>query len=157
MMIKSSSKAHGTVQLAAPVSGRCIPLHAAYIPQSFFAQLGHGFVIVPTDGTVTAPFDATITRTSEDRRSVVLVDRKTGCVAVISADYIGSSDAFHLNVRPDQQVSKGDTLFTLDTSKLRMGTRSILIPCVVTNMLPAETHYGDMVGSETTVLTAVAS
>ena len=156
MMIKSSSKAHGMVQLSAPVSGRCIPLYAAYIPQSFFAQLGQGFVIVPTDGIVTAPFDATITRASEDRRTVVLVDQKTGCVAVIAADYHGNADTFHLNVRPDQKVSKGDTLFTLDTSKLRMGTRSVLIPCVVTNMYPAETHYGDAIRSDTTVLTAIA-
>lgn len=145
-----------TTTMTAPVSGKCVPLHAIYNSTYSSGNMGHGVAIVPSEGTVAAPFDCVVTRVSETRRCVVLSDKATNYEVMIAADFAADVDAFHLAVAPGQELNKGDVLFTLDIDKVDIGIGSVTIPCVFsafTSIEDMNMTYGDAVRGETTILT----
>ncbi|MDO5547778.1 MAG: PTS glucose transporter subunit IIA [Eubacteriales bacterium] len=142
--------------MTAPVSGKCVPLQAIYNSTYSSGDLGQGIAILPTEGTVSAPFDCVVTRVSESRHCVVVSDTETNYEVLIAADFSFYSDAFHLAVAPGQKLSKGDVLFTMDLEKIDLGVGSVSVPCVFagfTSTNGMNMSYGDAVRGETTVLT----
>ena len=147
---------HSTTIMTAPVSGKCVPLHAIYNSDYSSGNMGQGVAIVPTEDTVAAPFDCVVTRVSESRRCVVLSDKATNYEVLIAADFAADIDAFHLAVAPGQELSKGDILFTMDIDKANIGVGSVTVPCIFSAFTSTEgmnMTYGDAVRGETTVLT----
>ena len=147
-----------TTTMSAPVSGKCVPLHAIYNSDYSSGSMGQGVAILPSEGTVCAPFDCVVTRVSESRRCVVLSDKATNYEVMIAADFAAdaATDAFHLSVAPGQALSKGDVLFTMDIDKVNIGVGSVTVPCVFSAFTSTEgmnMTYGDAVRGETTVLT----
>lgn len=145
-----------TTTMTAPVSGKCVPLHAIYNSAYSSGSMGHGVAIIPSEGTVAAPFDCVVTRVSETRHCVVLSDKATNYEVMIAADFTSDVDVFHLAVAPGQELSKGDVLFTMDIDKADIGVGSITVPCVFSAFTSTEgmnITYGDAVRGETTVLT----
>jgi phosphotransferase system IIA component len=142
--------------MTAPVSGKCVPLHAVYSQNSSFSSLGSGIAILPSEGTVSAPFDCVVARVSESRRCVILCDTVSNHEVLIAADFRGSSEAFKLMVQPGQLLKKGDILFTMDFDTVNQGIGSVTVPCVFSSFNTTDGMdivYGDTVRGETTILT----
>lgn len=142
--------------MTAPVSGKCVPLHAIYNSDYSSGKFGQGIAILPTEGTVVAPFDCVVTRVSEARHCVIVSDTATNYEVLIAADFSDCADAFHLTVEPGQFLHKGDILFTMDLNKVNYGVGSVSVPCILSGLMTTngvDMAYGDAIRGETTVLT----
>lgn len=126
--------------IVAPLKGRVLPL--SEVPDKTFAEkiLGDGLAIEPTDGLVTAPFDATVTQIFKTGHAIGL----NGPEGVELLIHVGidtvkmGGQGFKALVKNGDQVRQGDPLIEFDLNLIRSKAPSIITPVVITNS--AEFH-----------------
>lgn len=72
-------KTAAATQVAAPVTGKAVPL--AQVPDEAFAggHMGKGIAIEPSEGKLIAPFDGTVAHVIKSKHAVMLEDQQQDC------------------------------------------------------------------------------
>ena len=148
----------GAVSVKAPLSGRVLPLEQ--VPDEVFSQgiLGEGVGIEPTDSTVVAPADATVSTVMEESRHAVGLTLANGAELLI---HVGmdtvemKGDGFALHVKVGDKVRTGDKLITFDPDKIRAAGHPVTTAFVVTDAGDARPTFAtglDAVAGQTEVM-----
>jgi len=123
------------VLLKAPLSGIIYPIE--HVPDPVFSQkmVGDGLSIDPTDHTLCAPFDGTVTQLHGAGHAVTLT-HKSGLEVMI---HIGldtvelKSRGFKRYIEEGQQVKSGDPLIDFDMDYLALHTKSLMTQIILPN------------------------
>ena len=143
--------------LAAPLSGRVIPIDE--VPDPVFAQqvLGDGVGIVPSDGALLAPADGTVIQVAETLHAVG-IETADGLELLIhlGIDTVKlGGEGFRCLVKEGQKVKKGERLLEMDLAFLRGKGFDTTSPFIITNpdrVASLQPLVGEAVAGETTVL-----
>lgn len=123
----------GTV--LSPVKGTVIP--ASEIPDPVFAgeAMGQSVGIVPTEGTVYAPFDGTVMMLFPTKHAIGL-QSKDGLEVLIhvGVDTVQmNGEGFEAFVKQDDVIHAGDKLITFDRAKIKDANHPDTVIVVLTN------------------------
>lgn len=129
--------------IASPLSGEVIPM--SEVPDDTFASgvLGGGVAILPSEGKIVAPADATVSMLPASRHAVGLtLDDGTELLIHIGINTVElKGEGFTALVREGDKVNKGQTILTFDPAYLTAQGYSIITPVIVTdgadNLVPA--------------------
>lgn len=120
--------------LSMPVKGKVIPI--TEVPDSVFNQkmMGDGCAIIPEDGKVYAPANATIKMVAPTKHAVGLVtDDGFEILIHFGLDTVNlQGEGFTWHVKDDQVVEKGDLLFEVDLDLLKSKNLNTITPIVFT-------------------------
>ena len=130
-----NEKAARNVTVFAPVSGDVKPL-AECEDEAFATEvLGKGAVIVPTEGTVCAPFDGVVENLFRTGHAIGITS-DSGCTVLI---HIGMNtvrlegEGFTAHVKQGDTVRKGQKLITFDLEGMKAKGYVMDTPVLVTN------------------------
>lgn len=130
-----NEKAARNVTVFAPVSGAVKPL-AECEDEAFATEvLGKGVVIVPTEGTICAPFDGVVENLFHTCHAIGLTS-ESGCTVLI---HIGmntvrlNGEGFTAHVKQGEAVKKGQKLITFDLEGMKAKGFVMDTPVLVTN------------------------
>ena len=106
--------------LKAVVDGRCIPLEEVADPAFSGKALGDGVAFRPTDGTVVAPCDGTITLLPTTKHAfVVQADDGTQVLIHMGIDTVElKGEGFETHVSQGARVREGQSIVTFDLPTL---------------------------------------
>lgn len=123
----------GTVK--APVEGTVVPRDK--IPDETFASgvLGDGVGIEPSDSTVYAPFDGTISTVAESKHAVGITGPNDMELLIhVGVDTVAmNGDGFEPFVKEGDQVKAGQKLLTFDRDKIKKAGHPDIVVVLLTN------------------------
>ena len=126
--------------IVSPIKGKVIAIEE--VPDPVFAQkmMGDGCAIVPEDGKVYAPFDATVEMIAPTKHAVGLKS-KDGLEVLIhfgleTVELKGEGFTWH--VEEGQEVKKGDLLYEADYEMFTQKKINLITPIVITSKLEGE-------------------
>ena len=119
----------------APLAGKAVPV--SEVPDPTFAEglLGNGIAIIPSDGKVFAPCDATV-ETMFDTGHAVALSTANGAELLIHVglETVGLNGApFTIHVKNGDKVKKGQLLFEADLDAIKAAGLPIITPVLVCN------------------------
>lgn len=122
--------------LYAPVVGNAVPV--TEVPDPTFAEcmLGNGIAIIPSEGKVVAPCDATVDSMFETGHAVSLVAASNGAEILI---HVGLDTVmlkgkhFTIHCKSGDQVKKGDLLIEFDNEAIKAEGYNTITPVLVCN------------------------
>lgn len=121
--------------IASPLSGEVIPMNE--VPDDTFASgvLGGGVAILPSEGKIVAPADATVSMLPASRHAIGLtLDDGTELLIHIGINTVElNGEGFTALVREGDKVNKGQTILTFDPAYLTAQGYSIITPVIVTD------------------------
>lgn len=123
------------IEIAAPMTGTIVNI--ADVPDEVFSSgaLGEGAAILPTDGKVYAPIDATVSSVMDSRHAVGLTT-DSGCEILIHVglDTVAlEGKPFTYSIKEGDKVKKGDLLITADLDMITKAGYKLHTPVLVTN------------------------
>lgn len=125
----------GKITIASPVKGEVVPLES--VKDATFAQhvLGQGAAVVPVEGRVVAPADATVDTVAETGHAIGLHTAEGAELLIhIGMDTVElGGKHFAVKVRQGQAVKKGDTLIDFDMDAIKKAGYELTTPVIVTN------------------------
>jgi len=125
----------GGAQVAAPLTGRVIPL--AEVPDPVFSQgmMGQGVAIIPTEGRLVAPFDGEVSAIFPTGHAVGLTHPSGAEILMhVGVDTVNlKGQHFTAKVVQGQHVKAGDTLVEFDIPAIEAAGYSLATPVLVTN------------------------
>ena len=120
----------------APITGIVKPIEET--PDPTFAQkmMGDGVVIIPTEGTVVSPCDATIQFVFGTNHAIGLnSDNGTEILIHVGIDTVQlNGEGFEVFVKDGDRVKQGQPLLKFDLSFIEENATSIATPIVFTNL-----------------------
>lgn len=136
------------LEIACPVKGTVIPV--TEVKDEAFASrgIGDGIGIIPQDGNIYAPFDGTIEAVFPTGHAIGLSSNGVSLLIHIGIDTVKlNGEGFHLMVKQDDYVKKGDLLVSFDRKLLEEKGYDPTVICIVTEMgeqahLKIESHCG---------------
>ena len=123
--------------ILAPITGTVLNLSDCP-DQTFSSEMvGKGLGIVPTEGTVVAPFDGVVTMTTGTNHAIgLLSDAGVEMLIHIGIDTVElGGDGFQRVVNQGDRVTLGDVLLTFDIETITKAGLSLYSPVVITNTL----------------------
>ena len=151
-----------TYEFVSPATGKCVPIEAVYDKTLSSKVLGDGVAIFPTagEGTVSAPCDCVVSRVSEAKNAVTILDTVRDIEIMLCAE-VGTdmhSPKVSFCVEPGQTVKTGETLFTCDVDDIRAHGYQVEFPCIITNapLSDIRATTGDVIRGESSVMTCEA-
>lgn len=118
-----------------PIEGEVIPLEA--IGDGVFSQgiLGKGCGINPSDETVYAPMNGTVTTVADTKHALgIMSDDGVEVLIHVGMDTVGmNGNGFSVLVKPDQKVKCGQPILTFSASKIKAADCPTTTAFVVTN------------------------
>ena len=119
----------------APLVGQVVPV--SEVPDPTFAEgmLGNGVAIIPTDGKVYAPCDATV-ETMFSTGHAVSLSAANGAELLIHVglETVGLNGApFTVHVKDGDKVKKGQLMFEADLDAIKAAGLPIITPFLVCN------------------------
>ena len=131
----------------APVAGQAVAI--TEVPDPTFAEgmLGNGIAIIPTDGKVCAPCDATVDMMFETGHAVSLVsDTGVELLVHIGLETVSlAGKPFTVHVKNGDKVKKGDLLIEADLEAIKAAGLNTITPvlvCNTDNYPTFKTHVG---------------
>lgn len=125
----------GKITIASPVKGEVVPLES--VKDATFAQhvLGQGAAVIPVEGRVVAPADATVDTVAETGHAIGLHTAEGAELLIhIGMDTVElGGKHFAVKVRQGQAVKKGDTLIDFDMDAIKKAGYELTTPVIVTN------------------------
>lgn len=122
-------------QLFAPMAGQAVPV--SEVPDPTFAEgmLGNGIAIIPSDGKVYAPCDATVDMMFETGHAVSLVaDCGAEILIHVGLETVGlEGKPFKLHVKNGDKVKKGDLMMEADLEAIKAAGLNTITPMLVCN------------------------
>ncbi len=124
-----------------PIKGKVLPI--TEVPDQVFAgkMMGDGFAILPEEGTVVAPADATILNLFPTKHAIGL-ETTTGREILIhfGIDTVNlKGEGFEALVSQGDKVTKGQPLLKVDLDFVAKNATSTITPIVFTNLKSGET------------------
>ncbi|GMA52834.1 hypothetical protein GCM10025857_41910 [Alicyclobacillus contaminans] len=123
------------IKIQSPLSGELVPLTEVEDEVFSSGAMGKGAAILPTDGTLVAPFDSKISSFFPTKHAIGLTD-ENGIELLI---HIGMDTVqldgkhFSSSVEEGQEVKQGDTLVNFDVEAIQQAGYSVVSPVIVTN------------------------
>lgn len=119
----------------APVSGTAIVLNQVQDPAFATGLLGKGIAIMPSDGKVVAPCDATVDTLFDTAHAVTLIsDFGAEILIHIGLDTVNLKGKFYTaHVQNGQQVKKGQLLIEFDLDAIKAEGYDTVTPMVICN------------------------
>ncbi len=119
----------------APVAGQVVPV--SEVPDPTFAEgmLGNGIAIIPSDGKVFAPCDATVDMMFTTGHAVSLVaDFGAELLIHVGLETVGlEGKGFTVHVENGQKVKQGDLLIEADLEAIKAAGLNTITPVLVCN------------------------
>ena len=119
----------------APMAGQTVPV--AEVPDPTFAQglLGEGIAIIPADGKVYAPCNATVDTMFETGHACSLVAENGAEILIhVGLETVGlGGKCFKVHVKNGQKVKKGQLMFEADLEGIKAAGPNTITPVVVCN------------------------
>ncbi len=127
------------LDLAAPMTGQVVAIED--VPDAVFASgaLGAGVAIIPADGKVVAPADATVSALMQPSKHAIgltLADESELLIHVGLDTVQLDGSAFEYHVSEGQAVKAGDLLMTADLDAIKAAGKQIHTPVLVPNPGP---------------------
>ncbi|WMC91882.1 beta-glucoside-specific PTS transporter subunit IIABC [Kineothrix sp. MB12-C1] len=140
--------------IGSPLKGKVVSLEQ--IPDEVFSKgiLGQGIAVIPSEGKVTAPCDATVVSVIDSKHAVGLQDvNGTEILIHVGLDTVGlKGEHFECLVTEGQQVRKGQTILIFDMDEIKKAGYQLITPIIISNtddyleVIAADTkqvNYGD--------------
>jgi PTS system beta-glucosides-specific IIC component len=119
----------------APLAGKAVPI--TEVPDPTFAEgmLGNGIAIIPTDGKVYAPCNATVDMMFTTGHAVSLVAANGAEILIhVGLETVGlEGKPFTIHVKNGDTVKKGDLLMEADLEAIKAAGLNTITPVVVCN------------------------
>lgn len=121
--------------IAAPVSGKILPLEEVADPTFASKVLGDGFAVEPETSEVKAPFDGTVQLVYDTGHAVgVISDSGKEVLIHIGIDTVSmNGEGFDVHVKEGQKVKKGDVLVEADLQKIQAAGKATTVMLIVTS------------------------
>lgn len=144
-------------EVFAPVAGKAVAI--TEVPDPTFAEgmLGNGIAILPTDGKVYAPCDATVDMMFDTGHAVSLVS-ETGIEILIHVglETVGlEGKPFTIHVHNGDKVKKGQLMIEVDLDAVKAAGLNTITPVLIcnTDAYPTfKTHVGQDVTNDDVVI-----
>ena len=137
--------------LYAPMAGAAVPV--TEVPDPTFAEglLGDGIAIIPTDGKVYAPCDATVEMMFTTGHAVSLSNAAGAEILIhVGLETVGlEGKPFKVHVASGDKVKKGQLLMEVDLDAVKAAGLPIITPMVICNTDEYPT-FKTMVGKDVT-------
>ncbi|MFS0781527.1 PTS glucose transporter subunit IIA [Bacillus sp. 1P06AnD] len=121
--------------LAAPATGKLIPLEE--VPDPVFSEkmMGDGIAVEPSEGVIVAPIDAEVLQVFPTKHAVGLkTSNNTEILIHIGLETVAlKGEGFEAHVKEGDKVKKGDKLISFDLDIIREKAKSIVTPVIITN------------------------
>ncbi len=119
----------------APIAGKAVPVTEVPDPTFSSGMLGNGIAILPTDGRVCAPCDATVDMMFTTGHAVSLVaDNGAELLIHVGLETVGlQGKGFRIVAENGQKVKKGDLLIEVDLDVVRAAGLNTITPVLVCN------------------------
>lgn len=131
----ATAEAGATLEVVSPLTGHLRQL--SDVPDEVFSQgiLGQGVAILPTDETVYAPFNGTVTALFDSKHAIGLTsDDGIELLIHVGIDTVQmNGEGFNYLVERDQTIEVGQPLLTFNLEKIKDHGYSTITPVVVTN------------------------
>ena len=123
------------IQICAPVAGVTMPLTQVPDPTFSEGSLGKGIAIVPTEGKVYAPCDASVDLMFATGHAVNLfADCGAEILIHLGLDTMGLGEAcFKTHAQNGDRVKKGDLLIEMDLDRIREAGLNPVTPVIICN------------------------
>ena len=119
----------------APMAGKAVPI--TEVPDPTFAEgmLGNGIAIIPTDGKVYAPCNATVDMMFNPGHAVSLVAANGAEILIhVGLETVGlEGKPFTIHVKSGDTVKKGDLLMEADLEMIKAAGLNTITPVLVCN------------------------
>ena len=126
---------NNATQLYAPMSGAVVPV--TEVPDPAFAEgmLGDGIAVIPADGRVFAPCDATVDMMFTTGHAVSLTTESGAEILIhMGLETVTlEGKAFEVKVASGDKVSKGQVLMIADLEAIRAAGLNTITPMLVCN------------------------
>ena len=124
-----------TNALCAPIAGKAVPV--TEVPDPTFAEgmLGNGIAVIPTDGKVCAPCDATVDMMFTTGHAVSLVaDFGAEILIHVGLETVGlEGKPFTIHVANGDKVKKGQLLMEVDLEAVKAAGLNTITPMLICN------------------------
>ena len=144
-------------ELFAPVAGNAVPV--TEVPDPTFAEgmLGNGIAVLPTEGKVYAPCDATVDTMFATGHAVSLVANNGAEVLIhVGLETVTlKGEHFTIHCKNGDQVKKGDLLIEFDLEAVKAAGFNTITPMLVCNSDdygPFKTNVGKAVTNADVVI-----
>ena len=119
----------------APIAGQAVPVSEVPDPTFSSGMLGNGVAIIPTDGKVYAPCNATVDMMFTTGHAVSLVaDNGAELLIHVGLETVGlEGKPFTVHVQNGQKVSKGDLMIEVDLEAVKAAGLNTITPVLVCN------------------------
>ena len=121
--------------IAAPVSGRCVPI--TEVPDKTFSDkiLGDGVAIIPSDGKILSPVDGKVSTIAETKHAFGFLSEDGFDILVhIGLETVSlSGEGFKVHVKAGDSVKKGDLICEVDLKLLKSKGINPITPVIVCN------------------------
>lgn len=153
--VKEKETVNVTNDLAAPVSGKVIPLEQVKDETFASGMLGQGVAIEPTDNIIYSPIEGTVETIFETKHAIGLKSADGLELLIhIGMDTVNlKGDGFKQLIKVGQKVQIGTPLIEVDFAKIKAAGYEIVTPIVITNapenlslniVSNEEVHHGDI-------------
>lgn len=153
--VKEKETVNVTNDLAAPVSGKVIPLEQVKDETFASGMLGQGVAIEPTDNIIYSPIEGTVETIFETKHAIGLKSADGLELLIhIGMDTVNlKGDGFKQLIEVGQKVQIGTPLMEVDFAKIKAAGYEIVTPMVITNapenlslniVSNEEAHHGDI-------------
>lgn len=121
--------------IAAPVTGKAIPMSEVADPTFSQEILGRGTAVVPSEGRVVAPADGVVGMVFDTKHAVSLTtDSGAELIIHIGLDTVQlNGEFFTAHVAAGDKVKKGDLLVEFDMDKIKEKGYDVTTPVIVCN------------------------
>lgn len=143
-------KTHKVVTISSPLAGLVRKLEDA--PDEVFSRrmLGDGVIIEPTEGTVYAPEDGTVTMLFDTKHAVGFeTDSGIELLIHVGIDTVNlGGKGFNPVVKVGQHLKKGEIIMNFDLEQIRSTAKAMSTPVICTNLAEGQKvkvlRYGDV-------------
>jgi len=131
----SKKEKQESIQISAPLTGTTLPLSEVPDPTFSEGSLGKGIAVMPAEGKVYAPCDASVDLMFPTGHAVNLfADCGAEILIHLGLDTMGLGQAcFQVHAQNGDRVKKGDLLIEMDLEMIRQAGLNPITPVVICN------------------------
>ena len=141
------SEAKNENGIFAPIAGQAVPVSEVPDPTFSSGMLGNGVAIIPSEGKVYAPCNATVDMMFADNGAEILIH--------VGLETVGlEGKPFTVHVQNGQKVSKGDLMIEVDLEAVKAAGLNTITPVLVCNSDDFAT-FNTITGKDVTIADVV--
>ena len=121
--------------IAAPVSGKAVPMSQVNDPTFSQEILGKGTAVIPSEGKIVAPADGQVTMVFDTKHALsIQTDNGAELIIHVGLDTVQlKGQYFTAHVKQGDRVQAGDLLITADLEQIRAAGYDVITPVLICN------------------------